>query len=266
MKYLTLVGLASVFLFSCKKDGCMDQTAYNFNHDAQKDNGTCLYEGNLQINVTPKFNGEPISFDSVYQNASGYRIKFSSIKFYNTTAQATTTSGTVYEANSVSRFDFSTSTILFNDKLKPGSYSNIGFNIGVDSVRNHSDPSSFPADNPLNIISSSGMFWTWSSGYIFVVIEGQYDTDSTATTVPTTNFSYHLGKDAFLKWNSNNVNFSITESLTTEVNYALNMESFFYDATDTLDIDANPIIHSMASQLAITEFLTTNFNSSLVVE
>lgn len=265
MKNILLVAVAGLFLFSCKKDGCMDNNAYNFNHDAQKDNGSCLYDGTLQVNVTPKFKGAVISFDSVYHNISGYRIKFSSIKFYTTTTQVSNGSNVV-AANSVSRFNYAESKLLFSSAVRPGSYKKIGFNIGVDSIRNHSDPAAYAPDSPLNIINSNGMFWTWNSGYIFVIIEGQYDTDSLGTAMPTINFSYHLGKDEFLKWNSQLVDFSIVEGMTTQLNYELNMESFFYDAYDTLDIDVEPIIHSTAGQSATTEFLSNNFNRSLVLE
>jgi hypothetical protein len=243
----------------------MDGNAYNFNHDAEKDNGSCLYNGNLQVNLTPKFNGEAISFDSVYHNISGYRIRFSSIKFYTTDALAINGS-TSNEANSVARFDYSVSNVMFNGNVTPGTYTQLDFNIGVDSVRNHSDPASFPNDNPLNIIDSSGMFWTWNSGYIFVVIEGQYDTDSLGTGMPTVNFSYHIGKDPYLRTNSAMVNFTIAEKTTTELNYELNMEKFFYSATDTLDVDVNPVIHSTSGQLLITEFLADNFNNNLILE
>ncbi len=40
--FYTLVGMA-VFTASCKKEGCMDETASNYNHDAEKDNGSCEF-------------------------------------------------------------------------------------------------------------------------------------------------------------------------------------------------------------------------------
>ena len=266
MRLYRLLPIVALLLFSCKKEGCMDTNAYNFNHDAEKDNGTCLYNANLKVNVIPKFNGVPISFDSVYHNISGYRIRFSSIKFYMTNAKIRSGNDSWIDANSVTKFDYSSSTELFTAQVSPGNYSEITFDVGVDSVRNHSDPAGYPSDHPLNIINASGMFWTWNSGYIFVVIEGQYDTDSLGTGIPTINFSYHLGKDPYLRSNTQQVNFSLTEKMTTEINYELNMEQFFYNDTDTLDIAVNPIIHSTAAQLVITEMLANNFNNSLTLE
>ena len=44
----TLVLMLSLLLIgtvvSCKKKGCTDQTANNFDAEAKKDNGTCTYD------------------------------------------------------------------------------------------------------------------------------------------------------------------------------------------------------------------------------
>ncbi len=34
-------------LSSCRKEGCTDKTAKNYNQDAKKDDGTCTYEGSV---------------------------------------------------------------------------------------------------------------------------------------------------------------------------------------------------------------------------
>lgn len=48
MKHKILMGTALLFigLMSCKKEGCTDIDATNYDLDAKKDNGTCTYEGN----------------------------------------------------------------------------------------------------------------------------------------------------------------------------------------------------------------------------
>lgn len=42
-KNILLAGILALSLASCKKEGCMDENASNFNHDAKKDNGSCAY-------------------------------------------------------------------------------------------------------------------------------------------------------------------------------------------------------------------------------
>lgn len=41
-----LLVVGATFFTSCKKEGCTDRDSINFNPDANKDNGTCQYEGN----------------------------------------------------------------------------------------------------------------------------------------------------------------------------------------------------------------------------
>jgi hypothetical protein len=43
MKNSFLVIIVTVLLISCKKEGCMDVTANNYDSNAKKDNGTCTY-------------------------------------------------------------------------------------------------------------------------------------------------------------------------------------------------------------------------------
>jgi len=47
----------------------------------------------------------------------------------------------------------------------------IVFRIGVDSLNNHGDPSTWPADHPLAPKNPS-THWGWASGYRFVMMEG----------------------------------------------------------------------------------------------
>lgn len=43
-KLLSLILIASLVLVSCKKEGCTDSQATNYNPDAEKNDGTCLYD------------------------------------------------------------------------------------------------------------------------------------------------------------------------------------------------------------------------------
>jgi hypothetical protein len=73
-------------------------------------------------------------------------------------------------------------------KLTPGTYNELEFSIGVDQVRNHADNTT----GDLNPGNSSGMHWTWSSGYKFLVFHGHSD----ASQSPSKSFQYHIADDA----------------------------------------------------------------------
>lgn len=73
--------------------------------------------------------------------------------------------------------------------LPAGTYTAIGFTLGVDAARNHAGAQTGALD-PVR-----GMFWTWNSGYIFLKLEGQ----SPASPAPEQAYEYHLGSDALAR-------------------------------------------------------------------
>lgn len=68
MKNVLIVLLASAFLFgSCKKEGCTDSTALNFNEKAKKDDGSCTYATSVADGfVWKEDNGGEIKADSAF--------------------------------------------------------------------------------------------------------------------------------------------------------------------------------------------------------
>lgn len=67
--------------------------------------------------------------------------------------------------------------------LPPGTYTSLSFTLGVDSVDNVGGPREGHLDPLL------GMYWTWSTGYIFFKMEGR----SSASPQPKNIIEYHLG-------------------------------------------------------------------------
>jgi hypothetical protein len=51
--YLSLLAFSALLIgttASCKKKGCIDQDAVNFNSEAKKDDGTCKYAPSITVN------------------------------------------------------------------------------------------------------------------------------------------------------------------------------------------------------------------------
>lgn len=59
MKRINLILIAALLLVivSCKKEGCTDSSASNYNEDAKKDNGSCTYLPVVQTGFTWKEDG-----------------------------------------------------------------------------------------------------------------------------------------------------------------------------------------------------------------
>ena len=121
-------------------------------------------------------------------NVTRFKYYISNIQFYNVDAL-------IYEMpNSYFLVDEANlaTTKMSIPNVPGGSYTSVRFTLGVDSTRNVSGAQTGALD-PAN-----GMFWTWSTGYIFFKLEGK----SPASTQPDSSYIYHIGGFK----NSNNTN------------------------------------------------------------
>jgi hypothetical protein len=141
---------------------------------------------------------------------------------------------------------------LLSSTVPAGTYTALRFKVGLDSLRNHSDPASWPPSHPLSLLNSAHMHWNWNTGYIFFKMEGQYQRPS----LPINGgFSYHLGGDEMLR--SVTLPFApmTLEGNTADLSVHLRMRGFF-DGTHTHFItDSSSFSHSslgdrVASKLA----------------
>jgi hypothetical protein len=67
--YLSIIAASALLLgttTSCKKKGCMDQDAVNYNSEAKKDDGTCKYTPTITVNGN---NPENINVGDTYTDA-----------------------------------------------------------------------------------------------------------------------------------------------------------------------------------------------------
>lgn len=74
-------------------------------------------------------------------------------------------------------------TLRLPDPIPNARYQSLSFTLGVDSVDNHGGPQEGALD-PIH-----GMYWTWSTGFIFLKLEGT----AAASPQPQHRIEYHLG-------------------------------------------------------------------------
>ena len=141
-----------------------------------------------------------------------------------------------------------------------GSYKGISYNIGVDSVTNHSDPSVWAPSHPLNI-NLTGMHWNWTGGYIFHTIEGKYKTSGSSTEA---GFSYHTAKDALLSSHEYLMNFSLSGTDSKTAIIEANADKFFENNISLNKMGTN---HSGSQeQINVMETLIKNMKEVYILK
>jgi len=231
-----------LFSVSCQKEGCTDQTATNYDSDAKKDDGSCDYadsEGTLMFHIHSKVGSEDFAYETTYTDENGRSYEFTRVQFYLSEIHAHNATGEVPTGNEVIIVD--PAVEMYNlGEIAPGSYTSYGFGIGVDEANNHEDPATFKSGSPLAPQSPS-MNWSWASGYKFVVLEGNVDTNEVADGVLDAGFVFHVGTDDLYRSVSVSENFEVLDDQTTEIHMTIDISKFF----EGVDLRTENSTHTM---------------------
>jgi len=143
--------------------------------------------GSVQFTFSHVCGDQPLQLNTTeYTNAAGEPFRVQLFKYYISNIRFRRADGSEFvQPESYYLVDeATTSSKTFTIPNVPeGSYTGINFIIGVDSTRNVSGAQTGALD-PIN-----GMFWTWNTGYIFVMLEGE----SPVSTAEGNRLRYHIG-------------------------------------------------------------------------
>lgn len=141
----------------------------------------------------------PYDLSTLLSDSVGMLMKFDQVRFYVSNAKLRDMGGNeIAQYNDkyllVDAANSENSIVL--GAIAPQHVHDITFNVGLDSLTNHQDPTQ--AEAPLN---DATMHWGWNpmAGYKFIVLEGRFDGDGDdLITASDPGFIYHIATDALL--------------------------------------------------------------------
>ncbi len=214
--------------------------------------------GTLRINVVGNFDGQPFVINNEYLNVHNYRVKVSELKFYMSDITATKNGFENYVGD-IALIDFKATTQSVDLAISEGTYDGIKFGVGVPAQLNGtSDPdfnaSQYASNHPLSV-TNSGMYWAWSTGYIFSMFDGKYDTLTGGTGPIIDPYFFHVGTNSMYRDKEVGGSFTITEGQTTTFNLNLDVGKLFYSSSDTIDVKIDNFTHTSGNVLLATRFM-----------
>lgn len=219
LKYnlLTALSLSLLTFSACEKDE--ETTTEPHNHDSHK-------HGTLALEINQTFGMAPFALNEVYDNDS-LKIKFTDARFF--------LSGFSHEGHHDGMTQAYETVVLVSPdqssytigEVAEGHVMTLNYNIGLDSITNHQDPTL--ADAPLN---DQTMHWSWNpaAGYKFTRFEGIYDGNDDGVIDTLDNnytFTFHLATDALLTSDSKMVHGDISEGETLTVTLNVDYSKLF---------------------------------------
>lgn len=248
LHYLLLLVAALFFLSSCEKDPKI----------VEPDTTT------FTLAIHPKVGNDLLKLNQEYVDQENYRILPTVFRFYVSHVTLVDENNSELEIKDLALLDLEAvaagQPLTFDAVIPAGNYKGIKFWIGLDSAQNASDPSTFLQDHPLS--NYQGTFWTWNTGYRFVMLEGYYDTlANTAGPVNTTHFfNYHTGINSLYReavLGNASTAFSVGEGENYTYNMDLDLNLVFYGA-ENINRNLGASTHT-TTNYPLAEKFTENF-------
>jgi hypothetical protein len=232
-----------IILYSCNKE--------------EKVPPVSVLENELEIKIQSYFGNDFMYLDSTYTTSENYKIRFTDCKFF----LANISNGSKGFKN-LGFFDAKFSSNIECEGIA-ADFVDLSALVGVDSLRNHSDPSAFDINDPLNIMNAGEMHWGWNPGYIFVKIEAKLDTINDGIENFDHFVTYHVGKDE----NIGNIEFTnipwkkVSEYLS-QATLKVDLKAFL-TSPQAINLKTEIITHSASGQEALSTKVMQNFVNSL---
>lgn len=257
-RYLLLPLLTSMVLVGCKPD---DPDEPVVPPTTQPPSGA---SGVLSVSILPEWEGEPLEYFTEYRNFMDYRTTVELLKMYFGDVRMIGEPGDTSMVKDVDLFDLGSGPVTKYWPVSVGEWAKLRAGLGVPAELNYADPANYGPGHPLSV--SNGTFWTWASGYRYVMFEGRYDPDPESTADLVSAYSIHPGMDpSYIEFElGTGLPITITEGDTTSMIVHLAVDQFFHSADHQIDLATENSAHG--SNLPLQWKLVNNVVLSMTVE
>lgn len=182
--------------------------------------------GLVKLTVRPLWNGAPFNKTNIYLSAGDERILVQQFKFYLSRITLVSDAG-ARELSDAELLDITNGAVSRVFTTDTGSVDSLRFGLGLPPDLNATDITTVPPNDPLG--NNGGMYWTWASRYRFVVFDGRFDTDPSASGTPPFPFSIHTGRDTCYRHTTLPLPLSISTSDTAYIDLDVDLARCFTD-------------------------------------
>ena len=221
--------------------------------------------GKIALNFKAKFNDLPLVMNQVY-DYNGKKLRITKLSFYiSGTKLNDDNSGISSQITTPTlKVDFtdldsetkSLSGVNSQFEYFTSKYTSFSTNIGISKDINAKKPKDFESSNPL---SNAGDYWDAWNSYIFTKLEGTLDKDGDGKF--ETGITLHTGGNEVYTPLNFTKSFSITEGVTTPLNFELNVNKLI----DGIDLATVNSTHQTGDLPTMKKFIG-NFSNALILK
>jgi hypothetical protein len=224
-----------LLLQSCTKDPAEDPS-----NGTNSEGGQATFE----LNFRGYFNSELFMREAYTEKLSGADVKVTLLKMYVSDVTLVKENGEEILVKDIHLFDFSKNHQPIEGSNKTGKtthqggeyltvqvdtgqYKGIKFGLGVKPALNKTEPSQYEDGHPL---SYEANYWSWNSGYRFVMFEGRADTTDDGQANFDLDLAYHLGLDEFympMEYVGQDHNFVVQQGQETQFVCNIDLQNWF---------------------------------------
>ncbi len=210
-----------------------------------KEDPTWPPAGQVEVTFRPLWNGEAFNKNTVYLSAADERIQIQQVKFYLSGLELKGAGSALMSP--VELLDLTNGPILRRYTVPSGSYDSLHVALGLPPEVNSADITNIDPSSPLG--NNSGMYWTWTTMYRFLIFDGRFDTDAAGTGTPPFQFSIHTGRDACFR--ERTIAFPLHVASGTPASLSINVDlaRFFSEGTEVLRLSDGSQSHGAVQEL-----------------